>query len=40
VVIAITLLNGLLTVVGLLLADIGYGLADPRVRLGSNRPSA
>ncbi|PHI21017.1 hypothetical protein CEQ90_04860 [Lewinellaceae bacterium SD302] len=31
VVMAITLLNGTLTVVGILLADLGYRLADPRV---------
>lgn len=33
VVMAITLLNGLLTVAGIVLADLGYALADPRVRL-------
>ena len=34
VVIALVLVNGLLTVVGLLLADVGYAVLDPRVRLG------
>lgn len=35
VVMAITLLNGLFTVIGILLADLGYALADPRVRMGT-----
>ena len=35
VVLALVLVNGAFTVVGLLLADIGYALLDPRVRLGS-----
>ncbi|MBC6995260.1 ABC transporter permease [Neolewinella lacunae] len=39
VVIALVLLNGLLTAAGLLLADLSYSLADPRVRLGSERPN-
>lgn len=34
VVIALVLLNGVLTAVGLLLADLAYALTDPRVRLG------
>jgi peptide/nickel transport system permease protein len=34
VVVILVLLNGLLTAVGLLVADLGYALADPRVRLG------
>ncbi|PPK85926.1 peptide/nickel transport system permease protein [Neolewinella xylanilytica] len=38
VVISLVLINGLLTVVGLLLADIGYALLDPRVRLGKLPP--
>ncbi|MEM9528770.1 MAG: ABC transporter permease [Bacteroidota bacterium] len=33
VVITLILLNGLLTAIGLLLADLAYSLADPRVRL-------
>lgn len=40
VVIAIVLLNGVLTAVGLLLADLAYAFTDPRVRAGlrSQRP--
>ena len=34
VVTALVLLNGLVTVVGLWLADVGYALLDPRLRLG------
>ena len=34
VVLAVVLLTGLLTVLGLLLADLGYALVDPRLRLG------
>ncbi|MTB52895.1 ABC transporter permease [Lewinella sp. W8] len=34
VVIALVLLNGILTAFGLLVADLGYALADPRVQLG------
>ena len=37
VVTALVLLNGLLTVIGLLLADVGYVLLDPRLRLGKRR---
>lgn len=33
-VIALVLFNGLLTALGLVLADVGYALVDPRVRLG------
>ena len=33
VVMALVLVNGLLTIIGLLLADVGYLLLDPRVRL-------
>ncbi len=36
VVMAITLLNGVLTVLGILLADLGYRLADPRVGRRAN----
>jgi peptide/nickel transport system permease protein len=36
VVMALVLVNGLLTIVGLLLADIGYLLLDPRVRLAKD----
>lgn len=38
VVIALVLVNGLLTITGLVLADIGYALLDPRVRLGKVPP--
>ena len=38
VVIALVLLNGLLTILGLLLADLGYALVDPRIRLGKLPP--
>jgi len=40
VVIIVVLLNGLLTAAGLLLADLAYALADPRVRLNATKPSA
>ena len=36
VVTALVLLNGLVTVIGLLLADVAYTLTDPRVRLGKS----
>lgn len=39
VVIALVLLNGLLTAAGLLLADLAYALADPRVRLSGRATS-
>lgn len=39
VVIPLILFNGLLTAFGLLLADLGYALADPRVRLGGTKSS-
>lgn len=35
IVIALVLLNGILTALGLLVADLGYALADPRVQLGA-----
>ncbi|MEM9834930.1 MAG: ABC transporter permease [Bacteroidota bacterium] len=35
VVLAILILNGLLTVIGILLADVLYVIADPRVKLGN-----
>lgn len=35
VVIALVLMNGVLTAIGLLIADFAYALADPRVRLNS-----
>ncbi len=38
VVIALVLINGLLTVIGLVFADIGYAVLDPRVRLGKIPP--
>ena len=38
VVLALVLVNGAFTVLGLLLADIGYALLDPRVRLGTIPP--
>ncbi|NJB84818.1 peptide/nickel transport system permease protein [Lewinella marina] len=38
VVTALVLVNGVLTILGLLLADIGYALVDPRVRLGKLPP--
>lgn len=37
VVIALVLLNGILTAVGLLIADLAYALTDPRVRLGNQQ---
>ena len=40
VLIALVLLNGVLTAVGLLLADVGYRLADPRVRFATTQPTA
>lgn len=40
VVIVLVLLNGLLTAVGLLVADLGYALADPRVRLAGTQNAA
>lgn len=40
VVIALVLLNGVLTAVGLLLADLTYALTDPRVRLGLKAATA
>lgn len=40
VVIIVVLLNGLLTAAGLLLADLAYAFADPRVRLNATKPSA
>ncbi|TXF91468.1 ABC transporter permease [Neolewinella aurantiaca] len=40
VVIIVVLLNGLLTAIGLLLADLAYAFADPRVRLNGTKPSA
>jgi peptide/nickel transport system permease protein len=40
IVMAILLLNGLLTILGILLADLLYRLADPRLRLGSSQPIA
>ena len=39
VVIPLVLFNGILTASGLLLADLGYALADPRVRLGGAKKS-
>ncbi|MEL7159211.1 MAG: ABC transporter permease [Bacteroidota bacterium] len=39
VVIALVMLNGVLTAVGLLLADLTYAYADPRVRLGRTTTS-
>ena len=36
VVMALVLITGLLTVVGLVLADVGYALLDPRVRIGKS----
>ena len=38
VVLALVLVNGSFTVIGLLLADLGYVLLDPRVRLGTVAP--
>ncbi|THH41979.1 ABC transporter permease [Neolewinella litorea] len=38
VVTAVVLVNGVLTILGLLLADIGYALLDPRIRLGKLPP--
>ncbi|WP_116104993.1 ABC transporter permease [Lewinella sp. IMCC34191] len=38
VIIALVLINGLLTVIGLVLADVGYTLLDPRVKLGKHPP--
>jgi peptide/nickel transport system permease protein len=35
IVIALVLLNGMLTALGLLVADLGYAVADPRVQLGA-----
>jgi len=40
VVIIVVLLNGLLTAAGLLLADLAYAFADPRVRLNTTKSSA
>lgn len=40
VVITLVLLNGILTALGLLMADFGYSLADPRIRLSSSKQSA
>lgn len=40
VVIIVVLLSGLLTAVGLVLADLAYAFADPRVRLNATKPSA
>jgi peptide/nickel transport system permease protein len=40
VVYAVLLLSALLTIGGLLLADILYALADPRVRLGETKTPA
>ncbi len=40
VVIIVVLLSGLLTAVGLLLADLAYAFADPRIRLNATKPSA
>ncbi len=40
VVIIVVLLSGLLTAVGLVLADLAYAYADPRVRLNATKPSA
>ena len=37
VVTAVVLLNGLLTIIGLFLADLGYALLDPRVALDKSR---
>lgn len=39
VVIPLVLFNGILTALGLLLADLGYALADPRVRLSGAKKS-
>lgn len=39
VIITLVLLNGVLTAIGLLLADLGYRLADPRVRLAAAKSS-
>ena len=39
-VLSITLVSGLLTLAGYLLADIGYAIADPRVSLEEERPAA
>lgn len=39
IVIPLVLFNGILTALGLLLADLGYALADPRVRLGGAKKS-
>ncbi len=36
---ALVLVNGVLTIFGLVLADIGYAVLDPRVRLGKRPPS-
>lgn len=40
VVITLVLLNGMLTALGLLLADLGYRLADPRVQLSTPKSAA
>lgn len=40
VVITLVLLNGILTAIGLLIADLGYRLADPRIRLSSPQNAA
>ncbi|MEM9931245.1 MAG: ABC transporter permease, partial [Bacteroidota bacterium] len=39
VVITLVLLNGVLTAIGLMMADLGYALADPRVRFSSTKNS-
>ena len=39
VVTALVLINGLLTILGLVLADVGYALLDPRVQLGKRPPA-
>lgn len=40
VVITLVLINGILTAAGLLIADLGYRLADPRIRLSSPQNAA
>jgi peptide/nickel transport system permease protein len=40
IVITLVLLNGILTAIGLLIADLGYRLADPRIRLSSPQNAA
>lgn len=40
IVMAILMMNGVLTILGILVADLLYALADPRVRLGSSQPAA